>query len=225
MQQHLKKNIKIYYNKTLPYDTYQKLADYFRIKRWENIIFCDHYPVITAGIQYKEESFKFPKDWIEKQNVKIFYTQRGGDLTAHELNQIIIYPHIDLKKRQIKLTDFLNQIIFLTKNIIEDKFSVRLNYHSEMPGLYDLAGNKIVSIGLEIKKGFTSSGLAINYTNDLKTFTYIFPCGFRFLKMNSIKNLVSEQFNDKKNDFDFNKKKIEFCKQWSDLFLQYLQSF
>lgn len=221
----LKKNIKVFYNKTLSYQAYQKLSDYFRTKRWENLLFCDHYPVITAGIQYKEESFKLPKDFIEKQNVKIFYIQRGGDLTAHERNQIIIYLHIDVKKRQIKLADFLNQMIVLTKDLLRELFCVELFYNPKMPGLYDSDGKKIVSFGLEIKKGFTSSGLAINYTNDLKTFEYIYPCGFKFLQVNSIKNLVLLNSNYKKDDLDFDKKKIDFCKQWSESFLYYLQSF
>jgi hypothetical protein len=92
------KNIKIFRFKTLPYKTYLNLSEYFRKKRCENLVFCDHHPVITAGIQYKQESFKFQTDFISKQGVEIHYVKRGGDLTAHELGQIIIYPHIDLKK-------------------------------------------------------------------------------------------------------------------------------
>ncbi|MFN3605436.1 MAG: lipoyl(octanoyl) transferase LipB [Leptonema sp. (in: bacteria)] len=224
--QNLKNTIKIFYNKTLPYKKYQTLAKYFRKKRIENLIFCDHYPVITAGIQYKEESFKFPKEWLERKGIEIHYTQRGGDLTAHEKNQIIIYLHIDLKKRQIRISDFINAIVVITKDLIGAIFSISLYYNLEMPGLYTNLGEKIVSFGLEIKKGFTSSGLAINFTNDLRTFEYIHPCGYKDLKINSIKNLLLNSNKDYKiDDLVLEKKKNDFCKAWSERFLLFLDSY
>lgn len=219
----LNKIINIFYNKRLKYEQYIKLSEYFRKKRSENLLFCDHYPVITAGIQYKEESFKFSKDWIEKHGIKIYYTNRGGDLTAHELNQIIIYLHIDLKKRQIKISNFIDTIVSITKDLIYQDFQINLNYNSKMPGLYTELGEKIVSMGLEIKKNFTSSGLAINYTNDLKTFEFIYPCGYKNLKVNSVKNLLVE-LNHKIDDLLFEQKKNDFCIKWAESFLSFLES-
>jgi len=218
------KNIKIFRFKTLPYKTYLSLSEYFRKKRCENLVFCDHHPVITAGIQYKQESFKFQTDFISKQGVEIHYVKRGGDLTAHELGQIIIYPHIDLKKRRIFLTNLIETIINITKNLIEQEFHLSLIYKEEMPGLYTEKNEKIVSMGIEIRKGFTSSGIAINYNNNLKTFDYIFPCGYKNLKMNSIKNLLIEQNPTIKkiDDDEWNSKKIDFCKKWAEKFLKSL---
>ncbi|GIX43224.1 MAG: octanoyltransferase [Leptospiraceae bacterium] len=220
------KNIDIYYFKTLSYQRYLKLAEYFRKKRKENLLFCDHFPVITAGIQYKKESFKIPEEFIQKKGIEIYYVKRGGDLTAHELGQIIIYIHLDLKKRKISITDVIQIIINITKDLIYLEYGISLIYKEDMPGLYTEKNEKIVSMGLEIRKGFTSSGIAINYCNGLNTFNYIFPCGYKNLKMNSIKNII-EQKNlvDKKIDDDeFNYKKIDFCKKWADQFMQYLSS-
>lgn len=215
--------IKIFYNKRLKYEEYIKLSEYFRKKRLENLLFCDHYPVITAGIQYKEESFRFPKKWIENQGIKIYHTYRGGDLTAHELNQIIIYFHIDLKKRQIKISNLIDTIVAITKDLIYQEFRINLNYNPTMPGLYTEFGEKIVSMGLEIKRNFTSSGLAINYSNDLKTFEFIHPCGYKNLKVNSIKNLLMK-LNYKIDDLILELKKTDFCKKWAESFLSFLES-
>jgi lipoyl(octanoyl) transferase len=220
-------NIPIYNFKTLNYAKYLKLAEYFRKKKKENILFCDHYPVITAGIQYKKESFKLPEELIKRQGIEIYYTKRGGDLTAHELGQIIIYPHIDLKSRKIFLVDFIKTMMEITKDLIYSEFQIELFYKENMPGLYTLKEEKIVSMGLEIRQGFTSSGIAINYSNDLKTFSYIFPCGYKNLKMNSIKNLLTEKINqnlsiNKMDDDVFHTKKIDFCKKWAKKFLDSL---
>jgi Lipoate-protein ligase B len=94
----------------------------------------------------------------------------------------------------------------------------------QMPGLYTEKNEKIVSMGIEIRKGFTSSGIAINYSNSLKTFDYIFPCGYKNLKMNSIKNLLIEQNPTIKkiDDDEWNSKKIDFCKKWAEKFLKSL---
>ncbi len=196
---------------------------FFRKKRWENLLFCDHYPVITAGIQYKQESFKFPTEYISNNNVDIFYTKRGGDLTAHELGQIIIYPHIDLIKRKYPITRFISQIIEITQNLILREFKISLHYLKEMPGLYTNTGEKIVSIGLEIRKGFTSSGIAINYQNNLNTFKYIYPCGYKNLKIETLINLIQKESNNKLDDSEIIKKKYDFCKKWAQEFLSLLE--
>ncbi len=217
-------SILVFNFKTIPHKKYIKLANYFRKKRKENIIFCDHFPVITAGIQTKKESFKIPENLIKEQNIDIEYIKRGGDLTAHEIGQIIIYPHIDIKKRKISIVKLINHIIEITKDLIFKEFQIKLSYKEDMPGLYTNDGEKIVSIGLEIRNGFTSSGIAINYQNDLKTFNYIYPCGYKHLKMNSIKNLLknNDDLNSKFDDEIINKKKFDFCRKWSEDFIAHL---
>lgn len=215
--------IHVYSFKTISYKKYIKFVDYFRKKRKESILFCDHFPVITAGIQYKKESFKIPEHLIRDKNIDIEYVKRGGDVTAHEPGQIIIYPHIDIKKRKIPITKFIIDFIKITENLIFEEFHIKLLYKEDMPGLYTHEGEKIVSIGLEIRNGFTSSGIAINYQNDLKTFEYIYPCGFKHLKMNTIKNLaLVNSTNTKFDDVVLNKKKFDFCKKWSESFISRL---
>ncbi len=226
MSNHINKReflIPVYNFKTISYKKYINFSSYFRKKRKENILFCDHFPVITAGIQYKKESFKIPEHFIRNKNIDIEYVKRGGDVTAHELGQIIIYPHIDLKKRKIPIVEFINNMVDITQNLILKEFHIKLHYREDMPGLYTHEGEKIVSIGLEIRNGFTSSGIAINYQNDLKTFDYIYPCGFKYLKMNTIKNLLSViDTNTKFDDVILNKKKFDYCIKWSEEFISRL---
>ncbi len=208
--------MKFFIKKSIPYNKYYKISEYFRKKRWENIIFCEHPPVITAGIQFKQESFRIPIEALKSKNIDVFFLKRGGDLTAHEHGQIIIYPHIDLKKRKLSLSDFVQFCIDNTKNILNYVFELNLIYEKDMPGLYTGEKQKVVSIGFEIRKAFTTSGIAINYKNNLSTFQYIYPCGYKELEMKTIQQLTNL------NSIELEKKQQIFIEKWINNFQQFL---
>ena len=205
------------FERPMPYRRYIQYADLLRKHRSENIVFCEHRPTITLGIQTKPESLLTEPASLSKQGVEVVAVKRGGDATAHEPGQIIVYPHIDLKQRQIKLSDFVSGIIDITGRVIESMFQLKLVPNPDAPGLYNTDGEKVVSMGIEIKKAFSSSGIAINYTNDLNTFSFIHPCGYHDLKMASI---YPGQSVEKKNDPKLQTKKKEFCKLWAGQFIQ-----
>ena len=50
------------------------------------------------------------------------------------------------------------------------------------PGVY-IEGKKIASVGLRVKNGWTTHGLAININLDLSPFKLINPCGIKNLEM------------------------------------------
>ena len=54
------------------------------------------------------------------------------------------------------------------------------------PGVY-IAGEKICSIGLRVRRGCSYHGLALNVDMDLDPFSRINPCGFSGLRVTSIK--------------------------------------
>ncbi|MCS7204471.1 MAG: lipoyl(octanoyl) transferase LipB [Leptospiraceae bacterium] len=216
--------IPVYPYKTIPYDSYLRLSHYFRKKRKENLMFCDHYPVITAGMQFQPKSLKVSEEWLKLHQIDFFHVKRGGDVTAHELGQIIIYPHIDLRKRKILLQNFIDMIVSITKQTVKEIFQIELEYKKDMPGFY-FDDQKVISMGLEIRAGFSSSGLAINYKNDLKTFRFIHPCGYENLKMTTIEQILENQkkiTNQEKKELYLEAKKIDFCKRWEELFCSYL---
>jgi lipoyl(octanoyl) transferase len=165
-----------------------------RKTRKESILILEHFPTITAGINFKAENLLLSESLLSKKNIPLHYISRGGDFTAHEIGQIVIYPHIDLKKREIKVSDFIHFFKESISASIEKVWNIQLVYNMDNPGLYlkNSPKNKLVSFGVYFKSFFTSFGAAINFTNSLETFLYINPCGGLSADMVSLQSLNAD---------------------------------
>ena len=81
---------------------------------------------------------------------------------------------------------------------------------------------KIGSVGVNVKKGISMHGLALNINPDLKPFSWINPCGLHDIAITSIKKEVGKDcsiasgFNH--YDFSMDKVKQSFIKYFSSVF-------
>lgn len=194
-----------------PYRRYLFLQETLRIRRKELILFCSHAPLITAGIQTKESSFLTGRNELSRMGIEVCSIKRGGDATAHEPGQIVIYIHLDLKKRNIQLSHFFRQIFRITQESIESVWNIPLHYRDEDPGLYSEEGKKIVSGGISFKSFFTAHGIAVNLENSLNTFSHILPCGLKDVLPGSLKEMGADP-----------EKKEAFTEDWKKRMERYL---
>ncbi len=184
----------MYYSKKLnsvPYQKYRQIQLNLRQKRIESVLFLEHLPVITAGKNFDKKNLLVTEEFLIKQNIQFLEVERGGDLTAHEKGQLVIYPHIDLEKRKITISDYLKILNEILIESIFEIWNLQVFSHSDKPGLY-LKNNpekKILSQGIYFKSNFTSFGVAINISNDLKVFNLINPCGGDSKNIVTIKSL------------------------------------
>ncbi len=171
---------------TLDYARYVRFQERLRTRRRELLLFCHHPPVLTAGVQAKEASLVTSPAERERSGIPIVSVGRGGDYTAHEPGQCVIYPHLDLRARDLPISAVFRDWLALTADSVREVWGIELRSREEAPGLYTRDGAKIASIGLMFKSFFTSFGLAVNIANDLKTFAHIHPCGYADLNMTSV---------------------------------------
>lgn len=173
----------------IPYTKYIEFQNRIRVKRKECLLILEHPPTITGGINSNNDNLLVSGSILESKGIPVLNIKRGGDYTAHEPGQIVIYPHIDLKKRDISLTQFLSIYRKIFADSIEIIWGLELIFREENPGLYlkEDPRKKLISFGMNFKSFFTSFGSAINFMNNLETFQYINPCG------NSFRNMVSFQ--------------------------------
>jgi lipoyl(octanoyl) transferase len=72
----------------------------------------------------------------------------------------------------------------MEKSVIDllAEHGVEASARRDAPGVY-VAGHKIASLGLRVRRGHTYHGLALNVSNDLMPFDRINPCGFAGLSV------------------------------------------
>ena len=198
----------------LEYTRYVELQDRLRKRRRELLLFCQHPPTLTAGIQSKPENLLFSPQELSKQGIAHIHVRRGGDYTAHEPGQCVIYPHIDLRRRKIFVHDYLQILLETTVKAMEQVWQIHCKQNIQRPGLYCLNnGAKIAAIACLLKGFFTSFGLAINISNSMEAFKMIHACGFQNQAISSVESLGRDL--SKLNDF---------INVWQDGFFEALRS-
>ncbi|WP_039938346.1 lipoyl(octanoyl) transferase LipB [Leptospira terpstrae] len=200
----------------VPYQRYVKFQENSRKNRRESMLFLEHSPCLTGGIGAKAENLLVSPSLLSTLGVELVTLQRGGDFTAHEPGQIVGYLHIDLKKRNLSLGDFLRILNQSLVVAVRETWGLRVEENPKAPGLYlaEEPKRKLISEGIYAKSYFTSFGFALNAVNDLKTFSLINPCGAKTEDMTSLLRLGKEK--------DFPQRRLEFVMSFTQTFLDLL---
>lgn len=167
------------FQKPIPYLDYLAFQERSRKKRRESLLFLEHPPTITAGVNSKSENLLYPVEFLRPEGVDYIPVSRGGDHTGHEPGQLVVYLHTDLGVRGMGVGDFLREIQTGVIETVDRIWGISLVENRTSPGLYwaENPQKKVVSLGVYFKSFFTSFGFALNLDNSCKIFRYIHPCG------------------------------------------------
>ena len=148
----------------------------------ETLIACRHPFVLTVGRSAKKSD-------VQSWDGEIVKVQRGGGVTFHGPGQIIIYPILDLRKRNRDLHSFLRK---LEKGVIETLklYDIKATSKSGATGVW-IGDKKIASIGIGVKKWISYHGLAFNFKNEFLNQGHFSPCGFSQNTMIGFTDIVS----------------------------------
>ncbi len=144
----------------------------------------EHPPVFTQGQAGKPEHLLLPGD------IPVIQTDRGGQVTYHGPGQLVAYPLLDLRRLKLGVRDLVSaieQTIVATLAV----YGIEAYPKPDAPGVY-VAGDKIASLGLRVRRGCSFHGLALNVDMDLEPFQRINPCGYEGLAMTQMRDLLPE---------------------------------
>jgi len=169
------------------------------------IILTEHYPVITLGARSANNRLVAETDQLQKQNVDLVQTRRGGGITAHNPGQIVIYPIVDLNSINLTINQYVRTLEIIGIELLA-KLNVTVGLKIGFPGLWIKNENvtenqnnnlnkKIASIGVRAAKLVTTHGIAVNICNDLAIFENIVPCGLENITITSVLNETYQKHN------------------------------
>lgn len=144
-----------------------------------HLIVCEHSPVITLGKSGKQTNLLLQKELLQQKGIEFFETNRGGDITFHGPEQIVMYPILDLDF-------FITDVKQYMRNLESIAIQTLQTYNIEGERLEQETGvwvkqnqsyNKICAFGVKMSRWITMHGLALNVNTNLDFFNYIVPCG------------------------------------------------
>ena len=154
------------------------------------LVLCEHPPVLTLGRMTNPQSLLYQREDIEARGVLMTKVDRGGDVTLHAPGQLIVYPIFNLNKQGKDLKIYMQKLEELAVDLLKN-FGILAISISGKRGVF-VGEDKIISIGVGIRKWVTYHGLGINVNTDLSLFNLIKPCGLN-VRMTSMQQLLGHE--------------------------------
>lgn len=147
----------------------------------DEIWFLEHPPVFTLGMNGRREHI------LAAGDIPVVDIDRGGQVTYHGPGQLVVYPLLDLRRLGIGVRRL---VVALENAVIATvaEWGIAAVGRRDAPGVY-VAGRKLASVGLRIRRGSSYHGLALNIAMDLEPFGRINPCGYAGLEVTQLAEL------------------------------------
>jgi lipoyl(octanoyl) transferase len=109
---------------------------------------------------------------------------RGGDITFHGPGQLVAYPIVELADP----LDLRRYVRALESAMIATafRFGVRADRVDSLPGVWVEGTRKLAAVGVRVRRGVTTHGLALNVSTDLAWFEEMVPCGIPGCQVTSL---------------------------------------
>ena len=153
----------------------------------DSIIFVEHDSVYTFGKNSDKSNLLVSKD----SKIKIYETERGGEITYHGPGQIVCYPILNLKNFKQSVTWYmraLEEVIIETLKL----FKIKATRKDGLTGVW-VKDKKIGAQGVRMTKWVTMHGFALNVNTDLRFFNDIIPCGIKDFGVTSIEKIIGKE--------------------------------
>jgi lipoate-protein ligase B len=139
------------------------------------ILILEHPLVITIGRSGTAQDLLLPIDELAAKGVPVKSVGRGGKITCHYPGQLVAYPVMDLKRFNLDIPGFVHN---LEETIIATLagLGVKGERIEKLRGIF-VGGDKIASIGVEVKQGVSMHGISLNVFKERAVYDYFVPCG------------------------------------------------
>jgi lipoate-protein ligase B len=160
------------------------------------ILLVEHPPVITLGNRGNRQFLRASEGLLGHLEIPVVKTDRGGEVTAHEPGQLVVYPVINLARTADAQLGPRAFVALLETVVIRwlAQEGVVANTDPINPGVW-VGMQKICALGIRFKDRATYHGLALNLNNTLATFQAIVPCGIEGRGVTSLHTLTGRSYD------------------------------
>jgi lipoyl(octanoyl) transferase len=159
----------------------------------DTLLFLQHPHTFTIGKTGELSHLLLNNTALQNEDIHFEMVDRGGDITYHGPNQLVVYPILDLNQHEKDLHHYLRQleevVIFALR-----KLGLTATRKEGLTGVW-LQDEKVCAIGVKVSRWITMHGLALNINPDLSYFSKIIPCGIRDKKVTSLQKHIDQDIS------------------------------
>jgi len=154
----------------------------------DKLIVCSHNPVITSGTSTESAHLLTTPAVLSEQGIQYFKTDRGGGITYHGPEQVLVYPILNLKRHRTDVGWYMRNLEEVVIRML-DHFGVAAIRQAGKTGIWIDNNTKIAFIGVKISRWCTYHGLSVNLVSCSKQFSLINPCGLGKIRVISMADI------------------------------------
>jgi lipoyl(octanoyl) transferase len=141
------------------------------------VLTLQHPSVLTLGKIADRNNVLIGAEALKAKGIALDHTDRGGEVTAHNPGQLVVYPILSQALFGMSPKKF---VFLMEEAVIQLLGSYGLigKRDRDHPGVW-LLRDKVCAVGVRIKERVSMHGLALNVSNDLTLFDCIIPCGIQ----------------------------------------------
>ncbi len=155
------------------------------------LFLVEHPPVLTLGASFHCENLLFSIEEYERRGIEIHRTDRGGDVTFHGPNQLVIYPVFNIEPLGKDLHRWIRDLEEVILRTIQS-YGIEGRRFAPHTGVW-VGNKKIAAIGIKMRRWVSMHGIALNCDNDLGAFQLIVPCGIQGYGVTSLTQTCERQ--------------------------------
>ncbi len=154
-------------------------------ERPPTLLLVEHPPVVTFGKKGGREHLRVPEARLRELGFTLHDVERGGDVTYHGPGQLVGYPIFPVGRR---VQEFLRSLEAAMVRVLAE-YGIRAVGSPGYAGVW-VGNDKVVAIGVAVKRDVSFHGFALNVTTDLSHFDTIVPCGLEGKGVTSIERIT-----------------------------------
>lgn len=143
----------------------------------DRLLLLEHFPVYTIGRGGDAANLLASPERLRELGATFHRIDRGGDITFHGPGQLVAYPIVELHD-PLDLRRYVRTLEAATIATAA-RFGVAADRVDGLPGVWVAGERKLAAIGVRVRRGVTTHGLAINVSTDLRWFDEMIGCGLR----------------------------------------------
>ena len=154
----------------------------------ETLLLVEHPAVITFGKKGGRSNLQVSEEHLHQQGFTLYDIERGGDVTYHGPGQLVGYPIFKVGRA---VQDYLRKLERVMVQVLAG-YGVHADPSPGYAGVW-VGDDKIVAIGVAVKRDVSFHGFALNVHTELGHFDYIVPCGLAGKGVTSLSKLLGRK--------------------------------
>lgn len=150
----------------------------------DTLLLLEHPPVYTKTRRCTAADLPMGEAWYAANGIDVVEVKRGGRITYHGPGQLTGYAIMGAQD----VVGFVRTMEGALVTALADEgiaARARPEDGADFTGVW-VEDRKIASIGVQVQRGVTMHGFAVNVQNDLQPFGWVVACGLPTVQMTSV---------------------------------------